>query len=117
MNTILSLLAVFAVAAALAPAPLAAREEGERLRITTTIDFLDYVFDDQLAKAIDHYPLEIYERRIRELAEHGVDKIQIRVNVCGVTLYPTKVGVRYGDGGRYHWWRQDQAKRNEGHVD
>ena len=61
----------------------------------TTIDFLDYVFYDKEGPE-DIYPVEIYERRIREIANLGFRKIYLRVNALGLTLYPTKVTLLYG---------------------
>ncbi|MGE4490111.1 MAG: hypothetical protein AB7E95_11275 [Kiritimatiellales bacterium] len=71
------------------------------LTVSTTIDFLDYVFYD-MPKGSSVYPLEHYEKRIAEMAAGGIDRIYLRVNVCGLTLYPSKVCTRYGDRGRFH---------------
>ena len=103
----LSLLAA-AISGSLA---LAAREPGKRAVISTTIDFTDYVFDDRLGHGYPYYPLEFYEQRIRDLAESGIDRVLIRVNACGLTLYPTKVSTRYGDEERYQWDSIVHARR------
>lgn len=71
------------------------------LRVGTTIDFLDYVFEDTKPDEA-FYSLERYERRIAELAAGGIDRIYLRVNVCGLTLYPTGAGVIYGEQGGFH---------------
>ncbi len=71
------------------------------LTVSTTIDFLDYVFYD-MPSGSSVYPLEHWEKRIAEMAAGGIDRIYLRVNVCGLTLYPSKVCVRYGERGRFH---------------
>ncbi len=90
-NFLLACLAIFWCGAATA-APL----------VSTTIDFLDYVFEYEGPE--NYYPLEEYERVIRELSENGIGKIYLRVNVCGTTHYPTRVSARYGDNGAFHWY-------------
>ena len=69
--------------------------------ISTTIDFLDYVFEYRGDK--NYFPLEEYDRILRELAEGGVKKIYLRVNVCGTTHYPSKVSALYGENDAIHW--------------
>ncbi len=76
--------------------------EGAHPIFATTIDFLDYVFFDKEGPE-DVYPVEVYERRIREIADLGFRKIYLRVNALGLTLYPTKVALLYGEGYAYHW--------------
>lgn len=71
-------------------------------KLASTIDFLDYVFYNA-ADGSEYYPLEVWEKRIAEMAAGGLDKIYLRVNCCGLTLYPTKVAAMYGDEGGYHW--------------
>ena len=84
--------------------------EGAHPIFATTIDFLDYVFYDKEGPE-DIYPVEIYERRIREIANLGFRKIYLRVNALGLTLYPTKVTLLYGEGYRYHWgWPKEAAR-------
>jgi len=70
--------------------------------VGTTLDYLDYVFYDKLG-AKEIYPLEVYEQRLREIAETGIKRVYLRVNCCGVTLYPTKVTRLYGDDFAWHW--------------
>lgn len=77
------------------------KTETERT-ISTTIDFLDYVFYNKNAKQ-GFYPLAEYEKVIKELASSGIKKIYLRVNVCGFTLYLSKVGHIYGTEGGKHW--------------
>lgn len=77
--------------------------------VSSTIDFLDYVFLYKGSE--DHYPLAEYEQALRELAESGVKKIYLRVNVCGLTHYPTKVSALYGDDNALHWNAPAPAKR------
>lgn len=72
------------------------KPQPHRPEIAVTIDFLDYVFYDKEG-GDDYYPLEAYENRIRELVEVGTTKLYLRVNVCGLTLYPTQVAGMYGD--------------------
>ena len=79
--------------------------------VATTIDFLDYAFYDRSDGNQEYYPLEAYEQRIREMAEGGIDKIYLRVNVCGLTLYPTRVAAIYGEGGRFHWSTPENSRR------
>lgn len=76
---------------------------GAAPKFATTIDFLDYVFYDTSDGNAEYYPLEVYEQRLRELAEGGFSKIYLRVNVCGLTLYPTRVSAMYGEDGLLHW--------------
>ena len=70
--------------------------------LSTTIDYLDYVFGDT-KDGHDYYPLEVWEQRLKELADAGFRKVNLRVNCCGLTLYPTKVACRYGQDGRGHF--------------
>ncbi len=70
---------------------------------STTIDYLDYVFFEKETKDMPYYPLEVYEKRIREMAEGGIKKIYLRVNICGLTHYPSKVSALYGENGAFHW--------------
>ena len=87
------------------------------LKVSTTIDFLDFVFDET-TDADEYYPLDRYEKAIARLAESGIKKIYLRVNVCGLTLYPTRVALRYGDKGNYHWGRlAPHSKRLIGTLD
>ena len=74
--------------------------------ISTTIDYLDYVFFDERTLGKSYYPLEIYEQRIKEMAEGGIKKIYLRVNVCGTTHYPSKVSALYGENDAFHWESQ-----------
>ena len=75
----------------------AAAGEDRRVKIATTIDFLDYVFYDNKNKSgADYYPLEVYEQRIKEIADAGVQKIYLRVDCLGLTLYPAEVSGLYG---------------------
>ncbi len=100
-------LVMFVAAAAFA---LTAAEKKEPM-FSSTIDYLDYVFFDKLAAGKEYYPLEIYEQRIREMAEGGVKKIYLRVNVCGTTHYPSEVSALYGEDGAFHWTFKDGALR------
>ncbi len=77
---------------------------------STTVDFLDYVFFDKMGPA-DVYPLEVYEQRLKEIADVGFKRVMLRVNCCGVTLYPTKVTRLYGEGFAWHWDMPEQSKR------
>jgi len=81
---------------------LFAREAGEKLLIGSTIDFLDYSFFDTIGPE-DHYSLESWESRIKQMSEYGLKRIYLRVNACGATNYPTLISERYGTHGRYHW--------------
>ncbi len=73
--------------------------EGERPVISTTIDFLDYCFS-RTDPSKGYFTLEQYDEVIRTVAESGITKIYLRVDVCGLTLYPTKVGKQYAGDGR-----------------
>jgi len=86
-----------------------ADEAKSRPDFSTTIDFLDYVFCDKIPGNTDIYPLEQYEKRIREIAECGVKKIYLRVNCLGLMLYPTKVSRLYGEGYSWHWDYPEEA--------
>ena len=94
-----------------APTPVQlGRQEGEKLLVATTIDFLDYAFFDKIGSE-KYYDLESYERRIREMAQGGIKRINLRVNACGIANYPTKATVMYGEDGRLHWNLLKNAKR------
>ena len=82
---------------------LTALSLGAAPKYATTIDFLDYVFYDTKDGNMEYYPLEVYEQRLRELAEGGISKVYLRVNVCGLVLYPTKFSAIYGQDGLLHW--------------
>ena len=77
---------------------------------TTTIDYLDYVFYDNVGPK-EYYSLECYEQRIRELAEGGIRQINLRTNCMGVALHPSKVLHRYGEDGRWHYSEPAASKR------
>lgn len=79
-------------------------------QVSATIDFLDYVFFMHKGPE-DYYTLEEYEKALKELADAGIRKIYLRVNVCGLTHYPTKVSARYGDNDALHWTFEKQALR------
>ena len=73
-------------------------DEGRRPSISTTIDFLDYCFG-RTDPAKGYFTEKQYDDVIRAVAEAGITKVYLRVDVCGLTLYPTKVGKPYpGDG-------------------
>ena len=80
------------------------------LLYTTTIDYLDYAFYDNIGSK-EYYELECYERRIRELAEGGINQINLRTNCMGVALHPSKVLRRYGEDGRWHYSEPVASKR------
>ncbi|MBT3376496.1 MAG: hypothetical protein HN742_41520 [Lentisphaerae bacterium] len=67
--------------------------------VSTTIDFLDYCFFKTDAET-GYFTEQQYDDVIRAVAEAGFAKIYLRVDVCGVTLYPTTVGKRYAGDGR-----------------
>ena len=74
-------------------------DESERPIISTTIDFLDYCFF-RTDPSKGYFTEEQYDEVIRSVAEAGITKIYLRVDVCGLTLYPTKVGKQYAGDGR-----------------
>ena len=76
----------------------------------TTVDFLDYVFYDHEGPK-DIYPVEVYEKRLKEMADAGFKRIYLRVNCLGLTLYPTKVARLYGEGFAWHWDNPEESKR------
>jgi len=63
-------------------------DESERPVISTTIDFLDYCFF-RTDPSNGYFTEEQYDKVIRAVAEAGITKIYLRVDVCGATLYPT----------------------------
>lgn len=66
--------------------------------LSTTIDFLDYCWSET-DPDVGYFTEAQYEQVIRSLAGAGIGKVYLRVDVCGLTLYPTKVGKQYpGDG-------------------
>ena len=73
-----------------------AGEDGRRVKLASTIDFSSYVFYDHEGGP-ERYPLELWEKRVREMAEGGLSKIYLRVNYGGLTLYPTRVAGIYGE--------------------
>ena len=77
---------------------------------TTTIDYLDYAFYDNIGPK-EYYALECYEQRIREMAEGGIRQINLRTNCMGVALHPSKVLRRYGEDGRWHYSEPAGSKR------
>ena len=79
-------------------------------QVSATIDFLDYVFFRH-KEPEDYYTLDEYEKEIRQLAEAGIKKIYLRVNVCGLTHYPSNVSAQYGDNGALQWTYEKQALR------
>ena len=79
-------------------------------QVSATIDFLDYVFFRHKGPE-DYYTLEEYEKEIKQLAEAGIKKIYLRVNVCGLTHYPSKVSAQYGENGALHWTFEKEALR------
>lgn len=85
-------------AAICATAPLHAADRGRPI-VSTTIDFLDYCFFKTDAK-VGYFTEEQYDKVIGAVAEAGFAKIYLRVDVCGVTLYPTKAGKQYAGDGR-----------------
>jgi hypothetical protein len=85
-------------------------EKLKRPILATTIDFLDYVFFDKEGGE-SFYPLEIYEKRIKSISETGIKKLYLRVNVRGLTIYPSKLTYQYGQHERWHWQSPDEASR------
>ena len=100
---------LFPLALALTAA-LTAAAGGNGPIFSTTIDFLDYVFADKEGSD-EYYPVEVYEKRLKEIADCGIKKVYLRVNCLGLTLYPTKVATLYGEGGALHWSSEYGAKR------
>ena len=83
--------------------------KARRLLVSSTIDFIDYVFYDTEDGNEEYYPLEVYEQRIKEAAEGGIRKIYLRVNCGGVTIYPTKYSAIFGANDAFAW---NDAKRS-----
>ena len=67
--------------------------------VSTTIDFLDYCFFKTDAET-GYFTEAQYEEVIRKVAEAGFAKVYLRVDVCGLTLYPTTAGKQYAGDGR-----------------
>lgn len=96
-RTIASSALTFGLALVATPAPGAA--DRARPIVSTTIDFLDYCFSRTDAK-VGYFTEEQYDQVLRSVAEAGIAKVYLRVDVCGLTLYPTKVGKQYAGDGR-----------------
>ncbi len=75
---------------------------------SSTIDFLDYAMAHGDPKA-GYYKLEDYEAALRNMAEGGIKKIYLRVNICGTTHYPSEVSAMYGDNDAYHWFTPKES--------
>ncbi len=103
--------AIVTIGTLLALAGAAKPQEERDFTVSTTIDFLDYCFFDPETKDVGYLPLEVYEKRLREVAETGVKKLYLRVNVRGLTLYPTNVTRMYGEEGRFHWSSPKNAEK------
>ncbi len=99
MKSILPLLIAMGTATMASAAPL----------YSSTIDFLDYVFMYQGKE--NHFPLEVYEAELKKLADHGIKKVYLRVNVCGTTHYPSCVSAQYGWENAFHWNATESSKR------
>ncbi len=80
----------------------------DKLLFSSTIDFLDYAFAHGDPK-LGYYKLEDYEAAIRQMAEGGIKKIYLRVNVCGTTHYPSEISALYGDNDAFHWSSHAEA--------
>ncbi len=92
------ILAGLVLASAVAHTRQASGGESDRPIVSTTIDFLDYCFF-RTDPARGYFTEAQYDEVIRTVAEAGITKIYLRVDVCGLTLYPTTVGKQYeGDG-------------------
>ena len=78
---------------------------------SSTIDFLDYCFAPVVGgrKGTEPMPLEEYDAILKEVAETGVKKVYLRVNVRGVTLYPSQVVPMYGEERRRHFNKESVA--------
>ena len=81
-----------------------AGEDVRRVTLAGTIDFSSYVFYDRKGGP-ELYPLDVWEGRVKEMAEGGLSKIYLRVNYGGLTLYPSKAvgiyGEEYGNNKHY----------------
>ena len=70
----------------------------ETTQVSTTIDFLDYCFY-HTDPEVGYFTEEQYDTVFQQLAQAGIDKVYLRVNVCGLSLYPSDVVLQYpGDG-------------------
>ena len=84
---------------------LPAQETPHKAIVSTTMDFLD------LSGIADYYPpgedpgyltLEQYEKCLKKLADAGIKKLYLRVNVTGLMLFPSKAAGTSGpDGGHF----------------
>ena len=84
---------------------LPAQQPVHKAVISTTMDFLD------LSGVPDFYPdgkdegyltLEQYEKCLKKLADAGIKKLYLRVNVTGLMIFPSKAVGTYGpDGGHF----------------
>ncbi len=88
-----------ALVGAIAATRPARGDKDQRPIVSTTIDFLDYCFS-RTDPSNGYFTEEQYDKVIRTVAEAGITKIYLRVDVCGLTLYPTRVGKQYAGDGR-----------------
>ncbi len=89
---------------------LTVRSEERHPAFATTLDYLDYVFFDKEGSP-EVYELEVYEKRIKEIAEMGFKKIYLRTSSLGYAHYPSKVIPMYGEGGVTHANYPEEAAR------
>ena len=78
-----------------------------RPEVAVVIDFTNYVFFDSRGNG-EIYPLRVYGERLRELASLGIGKFYLRVNVYGLSLYPSRVTGIYGTHfGRHRYYGEN----------
>ena len=78
--------------------------------LSATVDFLDMCFYDRIGEK-DFYSLESYERRIRELAEVGIKRLNLRTNVLGLTFYKSRYTLQYGEREMWHYTDPSGSRR------
>ena len=74
--------------------------------VSTTIDFQDIVMGSPITQKSGYYPLEQYEKEIKNLADAGMKKIYLRTDAIGQRYHPNKLRDRYSlkCGGDFWNW-------------
>ena len=97
MKNLRQALGCLAMALAVGAPGLAGEEgAGHRVALSSTIDFSSYAMDDSEGGP-ELYPLEVWERRIKDLAQGGLSKLYFRIG-GGVVFYPnSRASYTYGE--------------------
>ena len=92
------------------PAAVAAESAPAKPFLSATVDFLDMCFYDRIGEK-EYYTLDSYERRIRELAEAGIKRLNLRTNVLGLTFYKSRFTLQYGERDMWHYTDPSGSRR------